>query len=99
MVSKMIGTILILIVCIIIFPVAVIGGVFGIVAGVLGAIFGAIMAVAGGIFGAFFGLFDWVFDDFFRWHGPFGFFGCHPFTLALIVVIIALAIRHKPRDK
>ena len=69
--SKSVATLLIIIVCILLFPVAIgiIGGVFGLVGGILGAIFGAIggvigaiFGVIGAIFGAIFGFIGWLFD-------------------------------------
>jgi hypothetical protein len=84
-----------------IFPVAfaILAGVFGIVAGVFGAVFGGIMGAIGGVVGAIFGVFEWIFDGLFDWHWPFGFFGCNDiFTFGFIVVIVALAVRSKPRS-
>jgi hypothetical protein len=93
MITKTLGTIVIIFICILMFPVAfgIIGGLFGIVAGVFGAVIGAIGAVIGGIFS----LFGWFFDGLFNWHWPYRFFNCNIFTLAAIVLIIALALRRK----
>jgi hypothetical protein len=98
MITKTIGTIIVVFLCILMFPVAIalVGGVFGIAAGVIGAVFGAIVAVIGAIFGAIFGVFGWIFDRIFGWgdfHWPFGFFHCNFFTLAAIVLVIALVAR------
>lgn len=97
MISKTIGTIFIVLICIIMFPVAIglLGGVFGIIMGVVGAVFGAIAGVIGGIFGAIFGVFGWMFDSLFDWHGPFHFFRCNIFTLAAIVLVVALIVRNR----
>jgi hypothetical protein len=98
MITKTIGTLLLLVVCIMFFPIAfaILGGVFGIVAGVLGAVFGGIIGAIGGVFGAIFGIFEWIFDGLFNWHWPFGFFGCNDmFMLGLVIVIVALAVRSK----
>jgi hypothetical protein len=96
MISKTLGTILIAIVCVIMFPVviAILGGVFGIIAGVFGAVFGAIGGVLGGLFGAVFGVFEWMFDGVFGWN-PFGFFHCNSLTLVALVVVVALIIRSR----
>lgn len=101
MITKTIGTILIVVVCIIVFPIgiAVVGGVFGIVAGVLGAVFGGIVAVVGGVLGAIFGVFEWIFDGIFGWHGLFDVFGCNAFTFGIIAIVIALAVRPKAKTK
>jgi hypothetical protein len=100
MITKTIGTIFIVLICIIMFPVALglIGGAFGIVMGVIGAVFGAFAGIIGGIFGAIFGVFEWMFDSLFDWHGPFHFFGCNFFTLATIVLVVALLVRNKNRQ-
>ncbi len=93
MITKTLGTVLIIFVCILMLPVGIgiLGGFFGIVAGVFGAVFGIIGAVIGGIFGAI----GWLFDGLFNWHSPFGFFSCNAFLLVSIVVVLALAVRSK----
>jgi hypothetical protein len=95
MITKTLGTILIAIVCILMFPIAfvILGGTFGIVIGVIGAVFGAVAGIIGAAFGAIFGVFDWMFDGLFDWHWPFGFLHCDGFTLAVLIVIVALMVR------
>jgi len=97
MLSKPFGALLVIVLCILFFPVgiALIGGAFGIVVGVFGAVFGAIFGIIGGLFGAIFGFFGWIFDGIFDWNWPFGFFSCNLFTLILIVLVIALIARSK----
>lgn len=101
--SKTLTTLLIVIVCILLFPLAIgiIGGVFGLfgsilggIFGLIGGLFGVIFGVIGAILGAIFGVFGWVFDEH---HGgwPFNFFDGDLFTATLIVVIIVLLVRSK----
>jgi hypothetical protein len=103
MITKTLGTIIIVFICILMFPVAfaIVGGAFGIVIGVLGAVFGAVMGVIGGVFGAIFGFFGWLFEGLFGWgwhfDWPFRFFNCNIFTLAAIVLVIALVARSKSK--
>jgi hypothetical protein len=100
MISKTIGALFLLIVCIMFFPLAfaILGGVFGIIAGVFGAVFGGIIGVVGGVIGAIFGIFESLFESIFHW--PFNFFGCNNvFTLGLIVVVVALAVRARRDTK
>lgn len=94
MITKTLGTLIIVFICILILPVTlgILGGVFGAVAGVFGAIFGVI----GGLIGAIFGVIGWLFDSLFNWHFPFGFIHCNFFLLAAIVFVIAIASRKKP---
>ncbi len=101
MITKTLGTLAIIIICIMVFPVglAIVGGVFGIVVGVLGAVFGAVFGVIGGIFGAVFGFFGWIFDGLFSWHWPFGLFDCNFFTFVAIVFVIAMMVKSRsPRS-
>jgi uncharacterized membrane protein len=86
MLTKTLGTVLILIVCIIVLPIsiAVIGSVFGILMGVLGAVFGGIIGVFGAILGSIFGAVDWLFD---------GFFHCNVYMIGVIAIVVALAVR------
>ena len=105
MITKTIGTIIVIFLCILMFPVAIalVGGVFGIAAGVIGAVFGAIIGVIGAIFGAIFGVLGWIFEGIFGWgwdrdfDWPFNFFNCNIFTLAAIVLVIALVARSKTK--
>jgi hypothetical protein len=100
--SKTLSTVLIVILCIIFFPliIGVVGGAFGIVIGVFGAVFGVIFGVLGGILGAIFSIFGWLFESIFGWGDwdwHFGFFNWNFCTIALIVLIVALAARSKKR--
>jgi hypothetical protein len=102
MLSKTVGTVVIIFICILMFPIAIglIGGAFGIVVGVIGAVFGAIFGVIGGLFGAVFGFFGWLLDSLFGWgdmefHGPFGFVECNVLTWAIIVIVVALLVKGK----
>jgi hypothetical protein len=101
MITKTLGTILILIVCILVFPVtiAILGGAFGIVAGVFGAVFGGVIGAIGAIFGAVFGLIGSLFHGLFNWHHGFNFFHCNMFTLLALTVIVALAIRSRDNNR
>lgn len=103
--SKSLSTILIVIVCVLLFPliIGIIGGVFGVVAGIIGAVFGAIggaigavFGVIGAIFGAIFGIFGWIFgggDDY--WHGPFHFFDKDLFAAIALVIVAVLIVRSR----
>jgi hypothetical protein len=95
MVVKTLGTLFIVLICILMLPIGlgIIGGVFGIVVGVIGAVFGAFAGIIGGIFGAIFG----VFGSIFHWHWPFGFFHCNFFTLTTLAVVVALIIKSQSR--
>lgn len=97
MITKTIGTIIILLLAILIFPVGIgiLGGLFGIIVGIIAAVFGSIAGILGGIFGAIFSVFGWIFDGLFDWDWPFGIFNCNIFTLAAIVLVIALIARSK----
>ena len=97
MITKTLGTIVVILLCIFLFPVGIgiVAGVFGTVAGVFGAIFGIIGGAIGAIFGAIFGVFGWIFDGLFDWHWPHAFFNCNVFALAAIVLILALITRPK----
>lgn len=102
--SKTLSTVLVVIVCILLFPIiiGIIGGVFGLIGGIVGAVFGAITGLFGGLFGiiagffgAVFGLFAWLFDGDFYWDGPFHIFGSDVFTVLILVVVIALVARSR----
>ena len=97
MITKTLGTLIIIIICILMLPVGlgIVGGVFGILIGVFGAVFGAIFGAIGAVFGAFFSVFDGLFDGLFGWHWPFGFFNCNIFTLAAIVLVVVLVAKSK----
>ncbi len=87
MTSKTITTLLVIILCIILFPIMIglIGGAFGIVFGVFGAIFGAIAGIFGAVFGAIGGIFGWIFGG-----CHVGLFHWNVVPLLLVIVIIAL---------
>lgn len=101
--SKTLTTVALVIICVLLFPVAigivgsvfgvvggVLGGMFGIFAGVLGAIFGAIAA----IFGAIFGIFGW--GNFSPWHCSFSFFDGDVLTAVILVVVVIMITRSRP---
>ena len=102
--SKSVTTLLIVIVCILLFPViiGIIGGIFGIIGGIIGAVFGAIggaigaiFGVIGAIFGALFGAIAWIFDDHFYWDGPFHIFGSDAAAVVVLVIVIVLLARSR----
>jgi hypothetical protein len=97
MITKTLGTIVIVILCILMLPIGIgiIGGIFGIVAGVIGAVFGGIAGAIGAVFGAVFGILGWTFDGLFNWHWPFGFFRCNLFTLIAIVLVVAFLAKSR----
>jgi hypothetical protein len=100
MISKTLGTLLILIACILMLPIAfaILGGVFGIIFGVIGGVFGAVFGIIGGVFGAILGFFEWVFDGLFGWnHGPSLFWNWNPFTVFLFMLIVALIVRSQSK--
>jgi hypothetical protein len=99
MATKTLGTILIVIVCILMFPVAlgILGGVFGIVIGVLGAVFGAVGGLIGAIFGSIFGIFGWIVDGLFGWDFPHDFFDFNAFTVAAILILIVILSRNRSK--
>lgn len=102
--SKTVATLLIVVVCILLFPViiGIIGGIFGLIGGIIGAVFGAIggaigalFGVIGAIFGAIFGLIGWIFEGDFHWDGPFHFFSSDAGTVLILVIIVALLARSR----
>ncbi|HEU5146100.1 MAG TPA: hypothetical protein VFT90_05265 [Chryseosolibacter sp.] len=102
--SKSVTTLLIVIICILLFPViiGIIGGVFGVIGGIIGAVFGAIggalgaiFGVIGAIFGAIFGVIGWIFDRDFYWDEPFHNFGSDFATVLVLVIIVALVARSR----
>lgn len=97
MIAKTIGTIIIVLLAILMVPVGIgiIGGLFGIVVGIILAIVGSIAGLLGGIFRAIFDVLGWMFHGLFDWDWPFGFFSSNIFTLAAIVLVIALIARPK----
>jgi hypothetical protein len=97
MASKTLGTVAILIICILMFPIAVgiLGGAFGIVMGVFGAVFGVFFGLLGGVFGAIFGFFGWLFDNFFGWGHHFHFFNMNFWSVLFLVVIVVLLMKNK----
>lgn len=99
MATKTLGTILIVFVCILLFPIGIgiLGGVFGIVMGVFGAVFGAFAGIIGGIFGAIFGVFGWLFEGLFWWDSDYSFFNFNLFTLTALVFLVVLLSRNKSK--
>jgi hypothetical protein len=97
MATKTVGTLLIILVSILLFPVAfgILAGVFGIVFGALAAVFGAVFGILGGIVGAIFGFFGWIFDGIFDWDFDYGFFDFNPVTIVLVILVVALLTRNK----
>lgn len=99
--SKTASTILIVIVCLICFPmvIGIIGGLFGVVFGVIGGLFGAVFGIIGGLLGAIFGFIGWFVEGIFGWgwDGPFH-ADWDVFTVILLVVIVALIARRSQRD-
>jgi hypothetical protein len=103
--SKTLATIMVVFVCVMLFPIfiGIIGGIFGVIGGVVGGlfgfigwIFGAIFGAIGALFGAFFGLFGWMFGD--HWHWPGGWFHRDFFTvLALVLFIVLISRARTPR--
>ena len=97
--SKTLTTILIVIVCLMLFPVAIgiIGAVFGIIGGVAGGIFGLVTGIFGamiGAVGAIFGLlFGWI--DFDYWNCSFNFFDGDVIAAIILVLAIVLAARSR----
>ena len=105
--SKTLATILIVITCLLLFPVfiGIIGGVFGLLGGIFGAIFGAIggifgafFAVIGAIFGAVFGFLGWLFDIDHYGFGPFHMFDNDVFAVVVLIVVIVLLARSRSRQ-
>jgi len=106
--SKTATTIVIVFVCVLLFPVfiGIIGGIFGLVGGLVGGIFGAIGSlfgiifdVIGSIFGAVFGAFGWIFGDHHFWHWPGGWFNRDLFSVFIVVVIVVLLSRSRMQRK
>ena len=102
--SKTLATILIVITCVLLFPVfiGIIGGVFGLLGGIFGAIFGAIggifgafFAVIGAIFGAVFGVLGWLFDIDHYGFRPFHIFDNDVLAAVVLVVVIVLLARSR----
>jgi len=103
--SKAFTTIVIVLVCIFMFPIvlgliggvfgilgSIIGGLFGLFGGLLGAVFGAI----GAVFGAIFGFLDWlIVDRFFDWDWPGYLFRPSGFTVFLLIIAIVLLARSR----
>jgi len=102
--SKTVTTIALVIVCMLLFPVAIgiVGGVFGVVGGILGGLFGiftgllgAIFGAIAGLFGVAFGIFGWGGAD--PWHGSFSFFDRDVLTAIILVVVVVLMTRPRTR--
>jgi hypothetical protein len=91
MASKTLATIVIIFACIIFIPltIGIIGGVFGLIVG----IFGGIIGLIGGLIGGIFGLIGSIFKGIFYW--PFAIFHWNFFSVVLIVLVLALAIKSR----
>jgi hypothetical protein len=98
------STLLIVILLVLTFPIwiGIAGGLFGLAMGLFGAAIGIIAAlfgVLGGLLGAIFGaigkVFGWIFGGLFSWHYFPGIHLPGPFTIFLIVVVIALIIQSR----
>jgi hypothetical protein len=100
MASRTLGTVIILIICILLFPITIglIGGAFGIVMGVFGIVFGALFGMIGGIIGGIFGFFNWIFGGIFNWDHHYGFFHFN-FCAAAFIVILVLVLSRNRRIK
>lgn len=103
--SKTIAVLLIVLICILLFPVGIgiIGGIFGAIGTVLGAlfgvvtgVFGAVFGAVGAVFGAIFGVLGWVFGHHCDWNVPF--FNRDVFV-AVILVIVIFAISRSKRSR
>lgn len=99
--SKTLTTVLIVIICVLLFPVVIglIGGVFGIIGsiigglfGLIGGVFGAVFGLIGGLFAAVFSFIGWIFGFPFHWDGP-GFFHNDLFTVVILVLVIVMISR------
>lgn len=106
--SKALTTVLIVIICVLLFPLiigaiagvfgvlgSIIGGFFGLIGGLIGAIFGII----GGMIGAIFGAFGWIFDEPFHgvWLG--GHFDSEDFLAVMVVVLVVVVVTRSNRVK
>jgi MFS family permease len=96
--SKTLTILAIVIVCAMLFPIAIgiIGGIFGAIGGVIGGIFGLIA----GIFGAIFGVIGAILGAIFGWAdygcwGSFNFFDGDVFAAIALVVVIVLIARSR----
>src|SRR5687768_12146969 len=103
--SKTIATIMVVFICVLLFPVfiAIVGGIFGVIGGIIGGLFGfigwlfgTIFGAIGAVFGAFFGAFGWIFYD--HWHWPGSWFNRDVLTvLALVLIVILISRSRMPR--
>lgn len=100
--SKTLTTLVIVLMCILFFPIAIgiVGGIFGLIGTILGGFFGliggligGIFGIIGGMFGAIFGFFGWLFD--WSWHWPGAFFHSDAATILVIIVVILLVSRSR----
>jgi len=93
MTDKTLTTIIVVFICIILFPIGIglIGGLFGVVIGIFGSIIGVIGSIIGGVIGAIGSVFGWIFGAF------FGLFHWNIFLLVIVCLIIVLVAR--PRNR
>lgn len=105
--SKTLATVFIVIICILLFPVAVgiVGGVFGLIGGILGGIFGVVGSVFGAVFwviasvfGALFGVIGWLFGGHHNWSCSLGFFDSNLVVAAVIVLVVLAMARSKKTE-
>lgn len=97
MATKTLSTIMIIVICILLFPIGIgiLGGMFGLVVGLAGGLFGAIVGIFGAMFGLVAGFFGWIFDTLFNWN--FHWFDINFTTVLLIILIILVATRAKSK--
>lgn len=99
--SKTLTTVVIVIICIMLFPVVIgiVGGIFGVIGGVIGGVFGMIAGVFGAIFGligaVLGGIFGWASHDFWDWGCSFNLFDGDAFGAIALVVVIILVARNR----
>jgi hypothetical protein len=97
--TKSTSTLLVAILVILTFPIwiGLAGGLFGLVGGLLGALFGIMGAIFGAIFGGIASLFDWIFGGMFHWPHYHGWHISKLCTIALVILLIALAVRTRKK--
>ncbi len=93
--SKTLTTILVILVCIFMFPfiIGLIGGFFGLIGSLFGGI-GWLIGLIGGLIGSIFGFFGWLAGGVAGWH-CWTLFGFSPVTVLVVGLIILLLVRRK----